>query len=155
VRRPDPRSQAVATIRTATEDDEDRLFELARDFATSQVVRRDAFRRVLSALGGRDDVLLLAAEDSSGVVGYLLAFRYPVFHANGPIAWVEEITVREDLRRRGIGRELMVAFERWARRAGCHHAALATRRAEAFYVAIGYERSATYLRKDLRDVADR
>ena len=138
------------TIRLGSASDEDVLFELARDLATSDRVRRDAFGSVLAELAEREDVLLLVAEEpEDGVVGYLLAFRHAAFHANGPIAWVEEIAVREDLRRRGIGRELMSTFETWARRGGCRYAALATRRADAFYVATGYERSATYFRKDL------
>lgn len=45
--------------------------------------------------------------------------------------------------------ELMSAFERWAAAHGCALAALATRRAAPFYLAIGYQESATYLRKVL------
>jgi hypothetical protein len=44
----------------------------------------------------------------------------------------------------------MGSVEDWATRRGCAYVALATRRAEAFYAAIGYEASATFLRKLLR-----
>ena len=60
---------------------------------------------------------------------------------------MEEVFVRGDLRGRGIGRALMTEFERWARGRGCALVALATRRAAPFYHALGYEDSATYLRK--------
>jgi hypothetical protein len=46
---------------------------------------------------------------------------------------------------------LMMAFERWALERNCRLVALATRRVVPFYVALGYEQSATYLRKVLTD----
>jgi GNAT superfamily N-acetyltransferase len=60
---------------------------------------------------------------------------------------VEEIVVHEAFRRRGIGTLLMQSFEEWATQQASHLVALATRRAAAFYQALGYEESATYLRK--------
>ena len=41
----------------------------------------------------------------------------------------------------------MSSFEDWAVGNGCALVALATRRAKPFYLAIGYQESATYLRK--------
>jgi hypothetical protein len=41
----------------------------------------------------------------------------------------------------------MNSFEDWAARRGCALVALATRRAKPFYLAIGYQESADYLRK--------
>ncbi len=43
----------------------------------------------------------------------------------------------------------MSAFEEWAAGQGCVLVALATRRAAPFYLALGYEESAAYLRKVL------
>jgi GNAT superfamily N-acetyltransferase len=60
---------------------------------------------------------------------------------------VEELMVREDCRRNGLGRELMSAFERWAMERHSRLITLATRRAAPFYTAIGYEQSAVYFRK--------
>jgi hypothetical protein len=42
---------------------------------------------------------------------------------------------------------LMRGFEAWARARECRLVSLATRRASAFYAAIGYEESAVYFRK--------
>jgi GNAT superfamily N-acetyltransferase len=64
---------------------------------------------------------------------------------------VEEILVRAEHRRRGVGQELMAAFGQWATGRGCRLVALATRRAAPFYQAIGYEESAAYLRRILPD----
>ena len=78
-----------------------------------------------------------------------LGFDHDTFFANGRVAWVEEIMVDEDVRGRGVGKALMQAFEAWARGRDLKLVALATRRAGQFYLALGYEDSATYFRKML------
>jgi len=88
-------------------------------------------------------------------IGYLLGFCHLTFFANGPVGWVEEVMVRDEHRGRGIGRDLMSAFERWAAARECSMVALATRRAAPFYLALGYEESAAYLRKVLSQEAAR
>ena len=55
----------------------------------------------------------------------------------------KEITVEESLRNSGVGKALMERFEEWGRKL----VALATRRAASFYKGIGYDESATFLRK--------
>jgi ribosomal protein S18 acetylase RimI-like enzyme len=86
---------------------------------------------------------------SGEVVGYLLATSHPAFHANGLVAWVEEVMVAEPARGTGVGRQLMAAAEARARRRGARYVALATRRAAPFYQALGYEDSAVYFKKPL------
>ena len=76
------------------------------------------------------------------MVGYCLGFDHHTFYANGRVAWVEEITVKEPVRRRGVGKALMENFEEWSRNRGSKLVALATRRAASFYGSIGYEESA-------------
>ncbi|HEX3923001.1 MAG TPA: GNAT family N-acetyltransferase [Streptosporangiaceae bacterium] len=92
---------------------------------------------------------LLLAEDGDGCAGYVLGFWHLALFANGPVAWVEEIIVRSQQRRSGVGLRLMSAFEEWAAERGCAQVALATRRAAPFYLALGYQESAVYLRKVL------
>jgi len=106
-----------------------------------------AFRRTYAATLDAPDVHLLVVEVDGTVGGYLLGFEHPSFAANGPVAWVEEIAVDERLRRRNVGTRLMAEFENRARQRGCRLTALATRRADLFYAALGYERSAVYFRK--------
>ena len=89
------------------------------------------------------------AEADGEVVGYVLGFDHLTFFANGRVAWMEEIMVGESLRRQGIGRILMEAFEAWATEREAKMVALATRRAADFYEALDYEESATYFRKRL------
>lgn len=135
------------TIRSATLTDEPAVHSLAAEMATSFVVERESFRRSLGELLASGNAVLLVAETGGEVSGYVLGFTHPAFYANGRVAWVEEIAVRPEQRRQRIGALLIEEFERRAFEAGAKLVALATRRAADFYLAIGYEESATYFRK--------
>lgn len=137
-------------LRLAEATDEPAVLGLARSFVTSFELSERAFRASFEELRVSRDALLLVASDGEHLLGYCLAFDHATFYANGRVAWVEEITVREDRRGQGIGRILMDGAEAWARQRGATLLALATRRAAAFYGALGYEESATYFRKLLK-----
>ena len=134
-------------IRKAHPADQEPVFLLAQEFATSFDVERCLFRISFQHLSEDTHALLLVAEENSQIVGYCLGFDHFTFFANGKVAWVEEITVSAPMRNRGIGRLLMSAFEDWADGRGAKLVGLATRRAADFYEAMGYEESATYFRK--------
>lgn len=134
-------------IRDAEPQESDALLALASAFATSFVVEPDAFHHAFSTLLADEHACLLVAEQDGHVIGYLLGFVHITFYANGPVAWVEEITVSEVYRRQGVGGLLMQGFERRATERGAKLVALATRRADLFYQALGYEESATYFRR--------
>ena len=137
-------------VRPAGPGDRDQVWPLARDLATSYVPERPAFDRSFGLLLPDPSALILVAEPAgSWLVGYLLATSHPAFHANGEVAWVEELMVAASARRSGVGRALMAAAETWARRRGAAYIALATRRAAPFYRALGYEDSAVYFKKPL------
>jgi GNAT superfamily N-acetyltransferase len=137
-------------VRPAHAGDAEKLFALAHDMAASFVPTLEVFRAAFSELGSRDDALVLVADGAEdGADGYLLGFVHPTFYADAPVGWVEELAVRSAVRRRGLGRRLMESFEEWAFSRGARLVALATRRAGAFYSAIGYEESAAYFRKTL------
>jgi GNAT superfamily N-acetyltransferase len=139
----------TATIRLAVAADVGAVLSLARLFATTFALDEGAFRRSYSALVATAGARLLVAESGTRIVGYLLGFDHDTFFANGRVAWVEEVMVDESYRRRGIGEALMRELEAWARSRECRLVGLATRRAAAFYEAIGYEESAVYFRKIL------
>jgi GNAT superfamily N-acetyltransferase len=138
-----------ADIRRAEPGDADEMAGLAAELALSFPFSREQFLISYPALLATDGACLLLAAPGAESVGYLLGFRHLTFYANGPVAWVEEMVVRERNRGRGIGAALMSAFERWAAAEGCALVALATRRAAPFYLAQGYEESAIYFRKVL------
>jgi GNAT superfamily N-acetyltransferase len=137
-------------VRTARRPDRDHVWPLARDFATSFRLQRSAFDAAFESLLGQERTLVLVAEAPPlGVVGYLVANWHLTFLANGPVAWVEEVMVDERVRRDGHGSRLIEAAEVWAREGGAAYIALASRRAGAFYLALGYEDSAVFFRKTL------
>jgi GNAT superfamily N-acetyltransferase len=137
----------MTTIRRADSKDCEAMFSLAKAFATSFVVERRAFDSSFAALLLAPNAFLAVAVRAEHVIGYLLGFDHHTLYANGRVAWVEEIMVREEMRRRGIGRQLMGSFEAWARERRAKLVGLATRRAAPFYRSMGYEESATYFRK--------
>jgi GNAT superfamily N-acetyltransferase len=134
-------------VRPATPADRDQVWPLARDLATSYTAERPAFERSYASLLADPGALVLVAASPAAVVGYLLATSHPAFHANAPVAWVEEVMVAAQARGTGVGRLLMTAAESWARSTGAAYVALATRRAAPFYQALGYTASATYFKK--------
>jgi ribosomal protein S18 acetylase RimI-like enzyme len=135
------------TIRVACATDAGAVLALARPFATSFAIDERAFHQSYAALLASTEARLLVAESERGIVGYLLGVVHHTFFANGRVASVEEIMVEESCRRQGVGEMLMREFEAWARARECRLVSLATRRASAFYAAIGYEESAVYFRK--------
>jgi GNAT superfamily N-acetyltransferase len=141
--------RGVMQVRRATPEDVDRVFSLASDLATSFEVEERTFKASYRHVVTDDHALLLVVEDNGEIVGYCLGFDHVTFFANGRVAWVEEMMVSSSHRRKGVGRSLMAAFERWSAARGAKLVALATRRAAEFYRAVGYEESATYFRKML------
>ena len=127
----------------------DAVFGLASAFATSFTVNRAAFQHSFDIIREAEDAVLLVADDNDRIVGYTLAFTHQTFFANGPVGWIEELMVAPDSRRAGIGRLLVASIEQWARERGVTMIALATRRARRFWESVGYEPSATYMRKTL------
>lgn len=135
-------------IRPAKAGDVERLWPLVQDFASSYRPERSAFELSFSDLLARTDTLVLVAvANMRAIVGYLLGSYHGTFLANGPVAWIEELTVSEAVRRQGVASKLVSSAEEWARTIPTAYVALASRRAGDFYLKIGYEESATYFRK--------
>jgi GNAT superfamily N-acetyltransferase len=144
-------SKSEVQVRRAQAGDAGPVAALAGELATSFPFDRAAFGVSFPALLAAEDARVLVATDGGDCIGYLLGFWHLTFYANGPVGWVEEILVRPQDRGRGVGQALMTAFEQQAAARGCALVALATRRAGPFYLAIGYQESATYLRKVRED----
>jgi len=123
------------------------LLPLVQEFVASFELQPDLFKASLQRLLQNESALVLVAESDGEPVGYVLGFIHDTFYANGPVAWVEEIMVHAEHRRTGLGGRLMESFESWCQTRGAVLSALATRRANKFYEAIGYEESATYYRR--------
>jgi GNAT superfamily N-acetyltransferase len=135
------------SIRRATAADGDALFLLLVDFAVTFVPERSVFEVSLREILADEDANLSVAVLDGQVVGYCLGFDHYAFYTNGRTSFVEEIMVREDLRKHGVGRQLIRCFEQWSISRGSKLVGLFTRRAAPFYEAIGYESSGTFFRR--------
>src|SRR6516162_8246945 len=132
-------------VRPADAGDADEVFMLVQELATTFVPVKQKFVESLSKLCANNDALVLVAEETGGqLAGYLLGFRYDTFHADGPVTLVEELCVRPDARGSRVGRTLMTEFEAWSLAGKARLVAVATRRARAFYEAIGFDSRGDY-----------
>jgi len=138
------------SLQRALPEDEEAVFILARDLATSYEVDRAGFALAYPQVLASDHMCLTVAQTSGTIIGYVLGTSHATFYANGNVAWVEEIMVRPDFRRKGVGKSLMENFEAWAASRQCRLVGLATRRAADFYQSLGYAESAAYSRKTIK-----
>jgi len=101
-------------VRSCLPEDEEAVFALARDFATSFPVDQAGFSEAFSQVLASPDMCLAVAQSEDAIIGYVLGTAHPTFYASSYVGWVEEIMVKEDFRRKGVGRLLMENFENWA-----------------------------------------
>ena len=138
-------------IRNATIEDSDNIFLLVKEFATSFSPEKAAFEASFEELVNSYSTFLQVAVLDKKIVGYCLAFDHYAFYANGKVSWVEELMVNENHRKLGIGKALMASVENWAKNRESKLIGLATRRAAPFYKTIGYEESAVFFRKLIKN----
>lgn len=134
-------------IRKAKFEDRETVLRLAKELAASFEVETAAFENSWDKLLASPDDVIFVSENQGEIQGYLLGLSHSTFFANGSVAVAEELMVHESQRLKGLGKALMVEFEAWAKSKGCRLAAVVTRRAAKFYQSVGYEESASYLRK--------
>lgn len=134
--------------RIAVDEDRKELYPLAKGLATSYEVNEADFTRVFNSLIENPNTDLLVAEKNQTLIGYVFVLHHPAFYANGIISWVEELFVVDTYRGQNVGRYLMKEAEELSKARGSKLIALATRRADKFYKAIGYSESATYFKKN-------
>jgi len=100
--------------------------------------------RALWAVIDRDpNHLLLGAKEEGRLVGSLAGIVcHDLIGSCIPFMVIENVVVAEDRRHRGVGRQLMLAVERFARARGCRYLMLVSARtrewAPAFYHSLGY-----------------
>jgi GNAT superfamily N-acetyltransferase len=96
--------------------------------------------------GRLDQVVLVAEEGDGPIVGWIHAYVVGALYSR-PFAEVGGMIVRQDRRRRGIGRLLMAAVEQWSRRTGMRALRVRSRierqGAHEFYENLGFERLKT------------
>ena len=87
----------------------------------------------------RGDLELLAAWADGRPVGVtVLAFR-PSISLGATFASIEDLYVKSDARRRGVGRALLGAVGERCKQRGVSYVEVQTAEAAAFYISLGYE----------------
>lgn len=130
-------------------EDGDAIFGLAQRFAASANLVHASFDPCLREILSDAHSWLAVAECERQVVGYCLGFDRWCLSIHGRAAWLDEIMVKPLWRRRGVGRELLTAFEGWARARCSRTVGLGTREAWPFFEAMGYEEQSCLLQKAL------
>jgi ribosomal protein S18 acetylase RimI-like enzyme len=135
----------VPTVRLAQPKDAEAVLALiaalgGRDVADDPEPQRQVFLDYLAF----DDVVVLVAEEDGVPAGVASLWIRPRLNWTTPEAWVADLVVHPDYRRRGVASELVDACVREARRRKCHRVVLesASHRgdAHAFYDAYGFVR---------------
>ncbi len=141
----------VGSVRGATLGDAEAVWNLLAELVISYPPRRQSFDEAFPGLLADARARLWVACSGDHVVGYVSALLRPSLYAGGPVCWVSELVVTQQARREGHGAALMAAVEVWASHEGAAEVTLATSRADRFYGALGYARTAGYFKKRLVD----
>jgi ribosomal protein S18 acetylase RimI-like enzyme len=149
----------AVSIRRAREDDADSIAMLAGElgYAVHAKIMRSRIQAILASAA---DLLIVAVDSSSTIVGWLQA------HASHNIVSgfrveIAGLIVSPAFRRRGVGRSLVAKAERWARTISAEAVVVRSnaKRVEShsFYPALGYTSTKTQVvyRKRLADAPDK
>lgn len=141
----------AAVIRAPTPRDADAMAELLGVLgypATAAEVRER-----LARLDEFETATIIVAEVDGRAVGIVTGHVFPSIHANATVALLTTLVVSDRHQNRGIGAQLTVAIEDWARRQGAVRVSLTSgmqrHEAHAFYEHLGYERTGLRLTKVL------
>ncbi len=140
-------------VRVATTDDAPRLLPMFEAFYGAHFRPKtvEAIREQMAAASAVDT--LIVAEEGGVPLGFASLRILPQVESDLPHAELSDLFVEERVRRRGIGRALMMFAERLAAERGCPRIFLVTGfdnpSARAFYRSVGYEEHALQLRKTL------
>lgn len=147
---------ATVTLRQALPDDANRLAELST--VLGYPVSAIAMRQRLTHLLG-DGELVLVAEQSGSVVGWVHGSEQELLES-GRRCEILGLVVDQEHRRQGIGRQLILAVEQWARERGILQVAVRSNvqriASHEFYQRLGYHRAKTQhaYRKSLEPIDD-
>ena len=110
------------------------LTERERGLARRLVEQLEAFNFEAAGTGELREFLSVEQDSDGELTGGVYGWTW------GGTCWIEALWVRDDMRRRGLGRRLMNAAEQVARGRDCHQIALDshTYQAPAFYQRLGF-----------------
>lgn len=137
-------ANAAVVIRRAAATDLPAVLALYREVGDRETVPVGRARKVLARMRSYPDYDLYVAVSGGEIVGtFALLIMDNLAHLGAPSGVVEDVVVRRDSQRRGVGRRMM----QWAldrcRARGCYKLALSSSRqrraAHRFYAALGMQ----------------
>jgi ribosomal protein S18 acetylase RimI-like enzyme len=150
-----PSPPAPVTVRPALAADVDRLVPLFGAYRAFYHEHPDPSRerRYLSERLDRGEAVVFLAEDRGRAVGFTLL--YPSYSSVSlrPIWVLNDLYVRPESRRGGVGGRLLVAAREFARASGAEYITLETavdNPAQRLYEAHGWTRDSAFLHYELR-----
>ena len=144
-------------VRRLRESDLDEWLRLRR-LLWDENENEDHRSEMLDIIGHPETQLVLVADDGTGrLIGFLEASIRPFAEdcETDHVGYLEGWFVEPDQRRKGIGRELVAAAERWARQNGCTEMAsdaeVGNERSITAHASLGYKETSrlVHLRKEL------
>lgn len=125
----------AVVVRRATPRDAEDVLQLLAELGRPEVAddsspQRDVYLDHLVA----DDAAIFVADDLGRIAGLASLWIRPRLNWTTPEAWIPDLYVAEDFRRRGLARALLDACVREARRRNCHRLVLES----------GHERAAAH-----------
>ena len=132
----------MRSIRRATKNDALAIANLYRELNTLSPVSVSPER--IDAVENSEDTFLLVCDDAGEITATaLLCLCQDVMFDNQPFALVENVVVRADCKRAGIGKSMMDYIEAFCLEQDCSKIMLQTssgnRSAQDFYTAMGYD----------------
>ena len=97
------------------------LFSIEQDFTPDTDKQRRGLAALLASSAGH---IAIARDQAARAVGMATAQLVISTAEGAPSAWIEDVVVREDWRRHGLGRALLDAVLDWARSQGAVRAQL-------------------------------
>ena len=133
-------------IRTAKQADEDAVYKLSQNFPSPTKISRDSFESSWRKKTNDSNSYTSVSELNNEIIGYVAGYVHRPIYANGPTFWVDELLVKENFRREGVGSMLMDSVEQRATQRKCKQILLASSKSAAFYEKLGFNGTATYLK---------
>lgn len=136
-------------IRPAIASDVSAILKLVNQLHASISVTETKFLESFPSVLRDPNHCCLVIELDAEVVGFASGYMRLTLATSQPVAFLDEIVIKTELRGRRLGSRLMAAFEEWAVYHNCKFAALATGGARGFYEMLGYSSRAGYYKKPL------
>jgi N-acetylglutamate synthase-like GNAT family acetyltransferase len=132
----------MQSIRRATKDDTEAIVNLYRELNTLSPV--SVLPERIDAVANSENTYLLVCDDAGEIIATaLVCLCQDVMFDNQPFALVENVVVKADCKRAGIGKSMMDYIEAFCLEQDCSKIMLQTssgnQNARDFYTAMGYD----------------